>query len=53
VRRFDEDVEVLRGARSSVEGDGVRADDEVADAMGIQRGDELFVIAGRHRHLAS
>ncbi len=37
-----ENVQVLRHARLSMDEDGVAADDEVAYAMGVQRGEQLF-----------
>lgn len=43
---LDEDVEILRGPRTGMEGDGVGADDEVPNVVGVQRLGKLFVVAG-------
>ena len=48
-----QDAQIFGCAGSSVKRDRVRSDDEVANAMGIQRGDELFVVSVRHRHPVS
>jgi len=46
---LDQDVKVSGRARTRVEGDRVGADHQIPHPMGVQCGDELFVVLGRHR----
>jgi len=51
--RIQQNIKIPRSAGTSVKGYGVGADDEIPYPMVVQCGDELFVVSGCHRVLAS